>query len=82
MRRTRLQAALIAKVPEGVIKLRKRLVSLHDIGTGGAALLFEDGEEAVADLVIGGDGIRSVRASSHFFVATYIFVASSPNCIP
>ena len=61
VRRTRLQAALIAKVPAGVIKLRKRLVSLTNIEEGGVNLVFEDGEEVVADLVIGGDGIRSVR---------------------
>lgn len=63
-----MQAALIAQVPEGTIKLRKRLVSLTDIGEGGARLVFEDGEEVVADLVIGGDGIRSVRSSSSFCV--------------
>jgi salicylate hydroxylase len=62
VRRTRLQAALIAKVPAGVIKLRKRLVSLTNIEEGGVNLVFEDGEEVVADLVIGGDGIRSVRS--------------------
>ena len=60
VRRTRLQAALIAKVPEGVIKLRKRLASLKNIDEGGVRLVFEDGEEVIADLVIGGDGIRSV----------------------
>jgi len=60
VRRTRLQKALIAKVPEGVIKLRKRLVSLADLGAEGVRLVFEDGEELVADLVVGGDGIRSV----------------------
>jgi salicylate hydroxylase len=61
VRRTRLQAALIAKVPEGVIKLKKRLISLSDIDGGGVRLAFEDGQEVVADLVVGGDGIRSVR---------------------
>jgi len=68
VRRTRLQAALIAKVPEGVIKLRKRLLSLENLDGEGARLVFEDGEEVVADLVIGGDGIRSVgipRPSAH-----------------
>jgi salicylate hydroxylase len=60
VRRTRLQAALIAKVPEGAIKLRKRLVSLNNIDEGGARLVFEDGEEVIANLVIGADGIRSV----------------------
>ena len=61
VRRTRLQAALIAKVPKGVIQLRKRLVSLDNLEEGGVRLRFEDGEETVADLVVGGDGIRSVR---------------------
>jgi len=60
VRRTRLQSALVAKVPEGVLKLRKRLVSLTDLNEGGVRLVFEDGEEVIADLVIGGDGIRSV----------------------
>jgi len=70
VRRTRLQAALIAKVLTGVIKLRKRLVSLANIEEGGVNLVFEDGEEVVADLVIGGDGIRSVR-----FLPSLIFLA-------
>ncbi|PMD17737.1 salicylate hydroxylase [Hyaloscypha hepaticicola] len=65
VRRTRLQAALIAKIPR-VIKLRKRLISLTNIEEGGVNLVFEDGEEVVADLVIGGDGIRSVVRQSVF----------------
>ena len=64
VRRTRLQAALIRQVPEGAIKLRKRLVSLENRNEGGVRLLFEDGEEVVADLVVGGDGIRSVWFAS------------------
>ena len=60
VRRTRLQSALIKQVPKGVIKLRKKLESVVDIESGGVRLNFEDGEEVVADLVIGGDGIRSV----------------------
>lgn len=60
VRRTRLQAALIGKVPEGIIRLRKRLVQLTDLESVGVKLGFEDGEEVVADLVVGGDGIRSV----------------------
>lgn len=66
VRRTRLQSALIAQVPEGVIKLRKRLVSLTNLESGGVRLVFEDGEEVVADLVIGGDGIRSVCFISYY----------------
>lgn len=63
VRRTRLQAALIAKVPQGIIQLNKRLVSIEDAGTQGVRLSFEDGAETIADLVIGGDGIRSVSLS-------------------
>jgi flavin-dependent dehydrogenase len=68
VRRTRLQAALIAQVPEGVIKLRKRLASLTNIEEGGVRLVFEDGEEVTADIVIGGDGIRSVCQHPSLFV--------------
>jgi salicylate hydroxylase len=57
---------LIRKVPGGVIKLRKRLVELTDLGTEGVRLVFEDGEVVVADLVIGGDGIRSVVRENVF----------------
>jgi salicylate hydroxylase len=60
VRRTRLQSALKAKVPEGIIKLNKRLSSLENLEGDGVRLNFEDGTEAIADLVIGGDGIRSV----------------------
>ncbi|TVY71450.1 FAD-dependent monooxygenase tropB, partial [Lachnellula suecica] len=65
-RRTRLQAALVKRVPEGVIKLKKRLTSLQDLGGEGVRVVFEDGEEVVADLVVGGDGIRSVVRQSIF----------------
>lgn len=87
VRRTNLQAALIRKVPEGVIKLRKRLVELTDLGVEGARLVFEDGEVVVADLVIGGDGIRSVwLLPSQCFGADFFFVrwfgkASSPTIL-
>lgn len=61
VRRTRLQKELIAKVPQGIIQFKKRLLSLENLEEGGVLLQFEDGEETVADLVVGGDGIRSVR---------------------
>jgi salicylate hydroxylase len=61
VRRTRLQSALRSKVPDGVIKLNKKLVKLEDLSDDGVRLIFDDGEEVVADLVVGGDGIRSVR---------------------
>jgi salicylate hydroxylase len=64
VRRTRLQAALISKVPQGVIQLNKKLVSIEDVEAQGVRLTFEDGTETVADLLIGGDGIRSVSLSA------------------
>jgi salicylate hydroxylase len=60
VRRTRLQSALISKVPDGVIKLNKRLVGLENLTDGGVKLSFEDETQVTADLVVGGDGIRSV----------------------
>ncbi|KAH8691159.1 putative FAD-binding monooxygenase [Talaromyces proteolyticus] len=65
VRRTRLQSALISKVPQGIIQLNRRLVSLHD-ELHGVRLIFEDGDETIADLVLGGDGIRSVVRLSLF----------------
>jgi salicylate hydroxylase len=58
-----LQRALINQVPAGIIQLRKELVSIENIPEGGANLNFSDGTQVFADLVVGGDGIRSV--SSH-----------------
>lgn len=66
VRRTRLQAALISKVPPGIIQLNKKLVSVQDVGTQGVHLTFEDGTKTNADLLIGGDGIRSVVRTSLF----------------
>ncbi|KAH8600707.1 salicylate hydroxylase [Bisporella sp. PMI_857] len=60
VRRTRLQSELKARVPEGIIKLKKRLAKIENLDDGTARLFFEDGTEAVVDLVVGGDGIRSV----------------------
>ncbi|BDD55826.1 hypothetical protein MPDQ_004901 [Monascus purpureus] len=66
VRRTRLQSALLARVPEGVIQLNKELVSLEDVKGGGLRLVFKDGTETTADLVLGGDGIRSVVREAIF----------------
>ncbi|OJJ58688.1 hypothetical protein ASPSYDRAFT_68504 [Aspergillus sydowii CBS 593.65] len=60
-RRTRLQSALLEKVPPGIIQFSKKLVSIHDLGENkGVRLIFKDGTETTADLVIGADGIRSI----------------------
>lgn len=58
--RPRLQAALGAQIPKGIIQFNKKLVSLQNLEYGGVRLVFQDGTETTADLVIGGDGIRSV----------------------
>ncbi|EEA19988.1 conserved hypothetical protein [Talaromyces marneffei ATCC 18224] len=65
-RRTQLQGALINQVPAGIIQLRKELVLIENVPEGGANLNFSDGTEAFADLVVGGDGIRSVVRQTAF----------------
>ena len=66
VRRTRLQSALKGQVPEGVIQLSKTLKEMEDVGAEGVKLSFEDGTQVTADLVVGGDGIRSV-VRDHIF---------------
>ncbi|KAJ5126314.1 hypothetical protein N7448_005618 [Penicillium atrosanguineum] len=58
-RRARLQSALLAKVPEGVIQFNKKLVSLESLPGEGVRLVFHDQTEVAADIVIGADGIHS-----------------------
>lgn len=62
--RTKLQSALLAHVPPGIIELNKRLSNIVDKGQEGVDLAFEDGTEVTADLVVGADGIRSVSCST------------------
>ncbi|KAJ5638214.1 FAD-binding monooxygenase [Penicillium lividum] len=59
-RRTRLQTALLDKVPDGLIQFNKKLVSLEDRSNGGVRLVFDDLTDAHADLVVGADGIHSI----------------------
>ncbi|PYH41296.1 putative monooxygenase [Aspergillus saccharolyticus JOP 1030-1] len=65
-RRTRLQAALLDRVPPDTIHFSKKLVSLTDLGETGVRLQFQDQTEVVADLVVGADGIRSVVRETLF----------------
>ncbi|CAI7616788.1 unnamed protein product [Penicillium pancosmium] len=58
-RRTQLQQALLAQVPEGIIKYSKKLVHLDDLPNEGVRLTFADGTEVRADIVVGADGIHS-----------------------
>ncbi|KAJ5663020.1 FAD-binding monooxygenase [Penicillium longicatenatum] len=59
-RRTRLQSALLDKVPDGLIQLNKKLVSLENLPGAGVRLVFDDKTDAHADLVVGADGIHSI----------------------
>ncbi|OOQ87408.1 putative FAD-binding monooxygenase [Penicillium brasilianum] len=59
-RRTRLQSALLSQVPEGIIRYDKKLIHLENLPSKGVRLLFHDRTEAVADLVVGADGIQSI----------------------
>lgn len=64
--RTALQAALLAHVKPGVIQLSKTLTRMVDKGAEkGVELFFKDGSIVTADLVVGADGIRSVRPLFH-----------------
>ncbi|MDR2281084.1 MAG: FAD-dependent monooxygenase [Gordonia sp. (in: high G+C Gram-positive bacteria)] len=53
-----LMAALERDLPDGAIKLGRRLESIEN-GTDGVRLRFADGSDARADIVIGADGIHS-----------------------
>jgi salicylate hydroxylase/6-hydroxynicotinate 3-monooxygenase len=58
MHRGDLHAALFAAVPAERIAYEKRLVGL-DVGGNGVGLRFADGTTAVADAVVGADGVHS-----------------------
>ncbi|KAF4766427.1 hypothetical protein HAV15_010300 [Penicillium sp. str.  len=66
VRRTRLQSALLAKIPPGVVQLNKCLITLENLEQGGVQLGFKDGTKAIADLVVGADGIRSITRENIF----------------
>jgi salicylate hydroxylase len=61
--RGHLHRALLSHVPEDIIHLGKKISSVNANAERGVELAFEDGTSAIADLLIGADGIRSVRAS-------------------
>ncbi|GAM37890.1 monooxygenase [Talaromyces pinophilus] len=59
-RRSRLQNALYAEVPKDIVHFNKKLVTLENLEEKGVRLIFADGSQTTADIVVGGDGIRSV----------------------
>lgn len=64
VRRTRLQRALLRKVPKGVVQLGRKVVGLKDLKSTGVEISFAGGEVETVDLVIGADGIHSVSSLS------------------
>jgi salicylate hydroxylase len=62
--RTKLQSALLSAVQPSTFQLGKKLARMEYQGASGIALTFKDGSSATADLVVGADGIRSVRAAT------------------
>ncbi|KAK0701242.1 hypothetical protein B0H67DRAFT_524238 [Lasiosphaeris hirsuta] len=56
---------LMDEVGEGVVRYRK-VVSVRERENGGGVVVFEDGGEEGADLVVGADGVRSVVRSGLF----------------
>jgi salicylate hydroxylase len=64
--RTKLQSALRSRVPDGLIKLSKKLAKINETPAG-VTLSFADGRTSGPfDLVVGADGIRSV-VRGHMF---------------
>lgn len=61
--RTNLQKALLKKVQSHTIHLKKKLVSVN-ADRGGVTATFEDGTIATADILLGADGIHSVKPFS------------------
>ncbi|KAJ5189886.1 Monooxygenase FAD-binding [Penicillium cf. griseofulvum] len=59
-RRTRLQSALLSRVPEGLIQFDKKVISLKNLSGQEVRLVFQDHTEAIADIVVGADGIHSI----------------------
>jgi salicylate hydroxylase len=58
--RAHLHQALLENVPEDLIHLGKKLVAAN-VDAQGVDLEFEDGTSATADLVLGADGLHSVK---------------------
>lgn len=57
--RARLQAGLLANLPENIVHLNKKCISISQ-NKEKVTVSFEDGTKAEADICIGADGLRSV----------------------
>ena len=64
--------ALVGTLPEGMVRLGHRLVSIADDGDT-ATLTFANGATVAADLVIGADGIKSLVRERLFSQAQPVF---------
>lgn len=73
-----MQATLLKQVGPEIIQFNKKVVALEDLGKGiGARLVFKDGTKAVADLVVGADGIRSVSGK---YIQTGLIMGTNCSC--
>lgn len=61
MHRASLQKALLKKVPAEILHLGKRVLSVDASSGENVVVYFEDSTSITADVVIGADGIKSVR---------------------
>ncbi|KAF2259427.1 putative salicylate hydroxylase [Lojkania enalia] len=57
--RAKFLTGLSALIPRDIVQFGKRLNSIEDKGNGEMHIFFEDGSSAVAEAVIGCDGVRS-----------------------
>jgi salicylate hydroxylase len=64
--RARFLDELVALVPKGTARFGKRLVKIENSQDGQVRLKFADGEDVVADAVVGCDGIKSVTRPAVF----------------
>jgi 2-polyprenyl-6-methoxyphenol hydroxylase-like FAD-dependent oxidoreductase len=59
MHRAELHEALVSAIPQDIVHLNKKLAGLEQSGTH-VTLVFADGTRALADAVVGADGVHSV----------------------
>ena len=61
MVRAKLQAALLKHVDQTRVHVGRKLVAIEQLDGGKLRISFEDGLTDEVDLLVGADGIRSVR---------------------